>query len=176
MRHLPIIWHCSFTVSMSWTAVLRIIISRKRNWPCTKECYGLHAERSRCCEQWFSFWGRQVLGGNIAVSAWNPCKSGLCTAWLFWLLILVALKILRDFHFPCNEGMVPFCCFPSLTSLPDNVILKANKFSGMLFLILVFHKMTLQSVQAALNSERYAACSVKVVSENFGLDIGPFGS
>lgn len=38
-----------------------------------------------------------VLGENIAVSAWNPCKSGLCTACLFWLLVLVALKFLRDF-------------------------------------------------------------------------------
>lgn len=38
-----------------------------------------------------------VLGGNIAVSARNPCKSGLCTNCLFWLLILVALKFVRDF-------------------------------------------------------------------------------
>lgn len=37
------------------------------------------------------------LGGNIAVSAGNPCKSGLCTNCLFWLLILLALKFLRDF-------------------------------------------------------------------------------
>ncbi|TRZ13309.1 hypothetical protein HGM15179_013799 [Zosterops borbonicus] len=41
---------------------------------------------------------------------------------------------------------------------------------------LCFYEKNDNSVQGALNSERYAACSIKVISENFGLDIGPFVS
>lgn len=84
------------------------------------------------------------------------------------------LEIFKGFFtFSIMKGGLPSVVFPPLTSLPDNVILKANKFSVMLFLVLLYHKMTIQSVQAAFNSERYAACSIKVVS---GLDTGPFVS
>lgn len=102
--------------------------------------------------------------------------------WALHSLSLLALgtgcfKIFKGFStFPVMKGWFPSGVFRPLTSLPDNVILRANKFSGMLFLILLFHKMTVQSVQAALNLERYAACSIKVVSEIFGLDVGPPGS
>lgn len=87
------------------------------------------------------------------------------------------LEIFKGFFtFPIMKSWLPSVVFPSLTSVPDNVILKANKFSGMLLLILLYPKMTAQSVQAALNPDRYAACSIKVFSENFGLDIAPFVS
>lgn len=62
------------------------------------------------------------------------------------------LEICKGFFtFPIMQGWFPSVVFPPLTSLPDNVILKANEFSGMLFLILLYHKMTVQSVQGALN-------------------------
>lgn len=87
------------------------------------------------------------------------------------------LEILKEvFTFSILKGWFPSVVFPPLTSLPDNAILKENKFSVMLFLILLYDKLTVESVQAALNSERYAAYSIKAVSENFGLDSGPFVS
>ena len=102
-------------------------------------------------------------------------------SWTLHSLSLLALEVAYleifkgFFTFPIMKELFPCVLFPPLTSLPDNVILKANNFSGMLFSILLFHKMTVQSVQTALNLDKYAACSIKVVSESFGLHADPFG-
>jgi len=60
------------------------------------------------------------------------------------------LEIFKGFFtLPIMKERFPCPVFPPLTSLPDNVILKANTFSGMLFLVLLFQKMAVQSVQTA---------------------------
>lgn len=58
-------------------------------------------------------------------------------------LDIACLEIFKGFFtFPIMKGLFPSVVFSPLTSLPDNVILEANKFSGMSFLTLLYDKMT----------------------------------